>query len=52
MTKFGLFDDGDYAEDNGDGFVGISKIFVTQDAFFFGTASFDRIISFFSNETR
>ena len=40
--KFSLLSGGDDGGYNGVGFVKISEIFVMQDAFFFGTRSFDR----------
>ena len=41
--EFGSLDGGEDGEHHGVGFVKISKISVTQIAFFFGTESFDRI---------
>ena len=41
--KFGLFDSGDNGEHNGVSLVEISKIFVTQHNFFFGTDRFDGV---------
>ena len=41
-TLFGLFDGGDDGEHNDVGFVEVTEIFLTQNAFFFGTESFDR----------
>ena len=45
MTEVGLCDDGEDGEHNGVGFVGISEIFVAQNAFFFGVESFDGLYS-------
>ncbi len=39
----GSIDGGEDGEHNSVGFVAISKIFVTQDQFFDGVASFDRV---------
>ena len=41
--KFGLFDSRDCEEHKGDGLVEKSKIFVMQDASFFGMEVFDRV---------
>ena len=38
-----MLHDGDDGEYNGVGFVQTSKIFASQDAFFFGNISFDKI---------
>ena len=38
---FGSPDGGDYGKHSGVDFVGMSKISVMQDTFFFGTESFD-----------
>ena len=40
---FGLSEDEDYAQDNGIGLVEISNIFVIQDDFLDGEASFGRV---------
>ena len=40
---FGSPDGGDYGENNGVGFVEISKIFASQIAHSFGKISFDRV---------
>ena len=43
MMEGYLFDGRDHCEHNGVSFVGISKIFETQDAFLFGMKSLDRV---------
>ena len=40
---FGLFDSKDNDKHNGHGSVEISKIFMTQNSFFFGTDQFRRV---------
>ena len=39
----GSFDGGDDSEYSGSGLLGISKLVAMQDAFFFGSESFDRV---------
>ena len=41
--EFGLFDGGKGVEYSGVGLAEISQIFMMQDAYFFGTTSFDKI---------
>ena len=41
--EFVSHDGRDNVKHNGDGFVEISRIFATQDAFFFGTDRFDGV---------
>ena len=41
--EFGPLDGGDHDVPNSVGFLEISKTFVTQDTFFFGMISFDKV---------